>query len=95
VEETEHCCTTPRRFRIRGHPGSATSAPGAPLWKVTDFAPGLSDAERAGLEAALEAAGILDAWVTPEGNLAAAMARRNVRIEEELTLDRLLTDLTG
>jgi len=42
---------------------------GAPLWKVTDFAPGLSDDERAGLEAALEAAGILDAWVTPEGNL--------------------------
>ncbi|MGH3172427.1 MAG: TIGR02680 family protein, partial [Streptosporangiaceae bacterium] len=43
--------------------------PGAPLWKVTDFAPGLSDDERMGLEAALEAAGILDAWVTPEGNL--------------------------
>ena len=43
--------------------------PGAPLWKVTDFAPGLSDDERAGLEAALEAAGILDAWVTPQGNL--------------------------
>ena len=43
--------------------------PGAPLWKVTDFAPGLPDDERAGLEAALEAAGILDAWVTPEGNL--------------------------
>jgi uncharacterized protein (TIGR02680 family) len=42
---------------------------GAPLWKVTDFAPDLSDDERAGLEAALEAAGILDAWVTPEGNL--------------------------
>jgi uncharacterized protein (TIGR02680 family) len=42
---------------------------GAPLWKLTDFAPGLSDDERAGLEAALEAAGILDAWVTPEGNL--------------------------
>jgi uncharacterized protein (TIGR02680 family) len=43
--------------------------PGAPLWKVTDFAPGLADDERAGLEAALEAAGILDAWVTPDGNL--------------------------
>src|SRR6185437_10011108 len=42
---------------------------GAPLWKVTDFSPGLPGDERAGLEAALEAAGILDAWVTPEGNL--------------------------
>jgi uncharacterized protein (TIGR02680 family) len=68
-----------RRLRAGGHdapPVPHTRAadvrdgrPGAPLWKVTDFAPGLSDDERAGLEAALEAAGILDAWVTPEGNL--------------------------
>jgi len=50
-------------------PGIRDGRPGAPLWKVTDFAPGLADDERAGLEAALEAAGILDAWVTPEGNL--------------------------
>jgi uncharacterized protein (TIGR02680 family) len=49
--------------------GVRDGRPGAPLWKVTDFAPGLSDDERAGLEAALEAAGILDAWVTPDGNL--------------------------
>jgi uncharacterized protein (TIGR02680 family) len=49
--------------------GVRDGRPGAPLWKVTDFAPGLSGDERAGLEAALEAAGILDAWVTPEGNL--------------------------
>ena len=49
--------------------GVRDGRPGAPLWKVTDFAPGLSDDERAGLEAALEAAAILDAWVTPEGNL--------------------------
>jgi uncharacterized protein (TIGR02680 family) len=49
--------------------GVRDGRPGAPLWKVTDFAPGLTDDERTGLEAALEAAGILDAWVTPEGNL--------------------------
>jgi len=67
------------RLRAGGH--DAPSSPytrtagirddrlGAPLWKVTDFAPGLPDGERAGLEAALEAAGILDAWVTPDGNL--------------------------
>ncbi len=36
---------------------------------MIDFAPGLADEERAGLEAALEASGILDAWVTPDGNL--------------------------
>jgi uncharacterized protein (TIGR02680 family) len=51
--------------------GIRDGRPGAPLWKVTDFAPGLPDDERAGLEAALEAAGILDAWVTPDGNLVA------------------------
>jgi uncharacterized protein (TIGR02680 family) len=43
--------------------------PGAPFWKVVDFADGVSDGQRAGIEAALEAAGILDAWVTPEGEL--------------------------
>ena len=67
------------RLRAGGHdaplvphtraPGVRDDRPGAPLWKVTDFAPGLPDDERAGLEAALEAAGILDAWVTPDGNL--------------------------
>ena len=45
--------------------------PGAPLWKVTDFAPGVPAQHRAGLEAALEAAGILDAWLTPDGDLIA------------------------
>ena len=67
------------RLRAGGHdappaPHTRTAGvrdgrPGAPLWKVTDFAPGLADDERAGLEAALEAAGILDAWVTPDGAL--------------------------
>lgn len=42
---------------------------GAALWQVTDFALGLAEAERAGLEAALEASGLLDAWITPGGEL--------------------------
>ncbi|HEX6360296.1 TIGR02680 family protein [Actinophytocola sp.] len=42
---------------------------GAPLWKVVDFSAGVPDDHRAGIEAALEAAGILDAWVTPDGEL--------------------------
>jgi uncharacterized protein (TIGR02680 family) len=45
--------------------------PGAPLWKVIDFAPDLDHARRAGLEAALESAGILDAWLTPDADLIA------------------------
>ncbi|MGB3442239.1 MAG: TIGR02680 family protein [Actinophytocola sp.] len=46
-----------------------TGRPGAPLWKVVDFAEGVPEDHRAGVEAALEAAGILDAWVTPDGEL--------------------------
>ena len=67
------------RLRTGGHdvppgphtrvPGVRDDRPGAALWKVTDFAPSLPAGHRAGIEAALEAAGILDAWVTPDGNL--------------------------
>lgn len=43
--------------------------PGAPLWKVVDFIAEVPQEERAGLEAALQAAGILDAWLDPDGTL--------------------------
>jgi hypothetical protein len=46
-------------------PAARESRPGAPLWRVVDFADGVGEAERAGIEAALEAAGVLDAWLTP------------------------------
>jgi uncharacterized protein (TIGR02680 family) len=46
-----------------------TERPGAPLWRLVDFAPSMPPEQRAGLEAALEAAGLLDAWVTPSGRL--------------------------
>lgn len=42
---------------------------GAPLWLLCDFQPAVDDASRARLEAALEASGLLDAWVTPDGAL--------------------------
>src|SRR5690606_16636437 len=48
--------------------------PGAPLWRICEFRPELDEAARAGLEAALEASGLLDAWVTPTGELLAADA---------------------
>lgn len=44
-------------------------ADGRALWQVVDFAPGLADDHRAGLESALESAGLLDAWVRPGGLL--------------------------
>ncbi len=43
--------------------------PGAPLWQLVDFRPGLAESVRAGLEAALEASGILDAWLTPDAGV--------------------------
>ena len=42
---------------------------GAPLWRLTDFAAHVPDADRAGLEAALQSAGLLDAWVFPDGTV--------------------------
>jgi uncharacterized protein (TIGR02680 family) len=53
------------------NPQLRNSRPGAPLWKVTDFAPDVPAEHQAGLEAALESAGILDAWLTPDGDLVA------------------------
>jgi len=47
-------------------------AAGAPLWQLVDFAPHVSDGARAGLESALEAGGLLDAWVLPDGVVLAA-----------------------
>ncbi|HEV7806562.1 MAG TPA: TIGR02680 family protein, partial [Solirubrobacteraceae bacterium] len=43
---------------------------GAALWQLVDFAEHVDEHRRAGLEAALEASGLLDAWVTPDGLLA-------------------------
>ena len=42
---------------------------GAPLWQLIDFVPHVPAAARAGLEAALEASGLLDAWVLPQGTV--------------------------
>ncbi|MEU3481685.1 TIGR02680 family protein [Streptomyces sp. NPDC033754] len=48
-------------------PGVRELLPGAPLWRLVDFQDGLPEHERAGLEAALQASGLLDAWVQPDG----------------------------
>lgn len=54
--------------------------PGAPLYLLCDFADGLAEAERAGLEAALEAAGLLDAWLLPDGRLLGPDTRDTVLV---------------
>lgn len=43
--------------------------PGAPLWRVCDFRPECPFDGRAGMEAALQASGLLDAWLLPDGRL--------------------------
>jgi hypothetical protein len=43
--------------------------PGMPLWRAVEFSPDLDAVAQAGLEAALEGAGLLDAWLTPDGEL--------------------------
>lgn len=48
---------------------SRATRPGAPLWALCDFAVGIPASNRPNIEAALEAAGLLDAWVTPDGRL--------------------------
>ncbi|WP_416753704.1 TIGR02680 family protein [Streptomyces sp. FW42] len=50
---------------------AAPRAPGtgAPLYRLVDFVPGLPPDARAGLEAALEASGLLDAWVCADGTV--------------------------
>lgn len=65
------------RLHLGGHappalwPGRAREpgVPGAPLWALCDFREDVAEPSRRGIEAALEGAGLLDAWVTPTGEL--------------------------
>ena len=69
--------------------GARDHAPGAALWQVTDFAPGLTGSQRAGLEAALEASGLLDAWLTPHGRLLDAGTHDVIALPGEPARDSL------
>ena len=51
--------------------GVRTARDGAPLWQLIDFREGVEARHHAGLEAALEASGLLDAWLSPDGTLQA------------------------
>jgi len=54
--------------------GARRDRPGAPLWRLVDFTDDsrLTEGVRAGLEAAMEASGLLDAWVGPDGTASSA-----------------------
>ncbi|HEX6074816.1 MAG TPA: TIGR02680 family protein [Micromonosporaceae bacterium] len=45
---------------------------GAPLWRLVGFADGVPAATQAAVEAGLQASGLLDAWVSPDGAIQAA-----------------------
>ncbi len=59
---------TPPAPYTRG-PDTRKHLAGAPLWQLVDFRHDVSPDDRAGIEAALETAGMLDGWVTPSGDL--------------------------
>ena len=57
------------------HPGRTadrTGRDGAPLWRLVRFADDVGETRAAAIEAALEATGMLDAWITPDGGEVAA-----------------------
>jgi len=65
VEAARELGPEPPRTRAAEREGRS----GAPFYLLCDFAQDLGAAERAGLEAALEGSGLLDAWVMPDGRL--------------------------
>ncbi|MGI5291499.1 TIGR02680 family protein [Nonomuraea polychroma] len=48
-------------------PSARDGRPGAPLWRAVAFRSGIDLVAQAGVEAALEAAGLLDLWLLPDG----------------------------
>lgn len=53
--------------------------PGAPLWRAVDVAEGIPVSVLDGVEAALTAAGLIDAWVRPDGSV--DLGRSDVTLE--------------
>ena len=66
LEAGEHPAPAPMPTRDSA---AREGRPGAPFWKLCDFAAEVAPAASAGIEAALEGAGLLDAWILPDGTL--------------------------
>jgi hypothetical protein len=67
--------------------------PGQALWQAVDFAPDADDGVRAGLEAALEASGLLDAWILPDGRMFIGATEHDVSlVSRPLVSGRTLAD---
>jgi uncharacterized protein (TIGR02680 family) len=64
-----HSMRTPEPERAYTRQAERGGRPGAPLWRLIDFRAEVTEQDRAGLEAALESSGLLDAWVLPDAGL--------------------------
>jgi len=63
LARSEEALPSPGRYRS----AERNPAQGAPLYQLVDFRPEVPGDVRAGLEAAIEASGLLDAWVDADG----------------------------
>ena len=67
--------------------------PGQALWQAVDFVPNADDSLRAGLEAALEASGLLDAWILPDGRMFVGETEHDISlVSRPLVSGRTLAD---
>ena len=64
--------------------------PGAPLWRLVELADGAETAEIDGLEAALGAAGFLDAWLSADGDI--DLAINDLNLTRQAARGRTLAD---
>jgi hypothetical protein len=67
---------TPAEWRT----ADRTGRPGAPLWRLLDWREHVEGRTQAGIEAALQAAGLLDAWVLPDGSVSAGVTQPQVAL---------------
>ncbi|GGS95023.1 TIGR02680 family protein [Streptomyces chromofuscus] len=66
---------------------------GAPLYRLVDFAEGVEPQLRAGLEAALEASGLLDAWVCADGTVRDPATRDTLLVPGDAPAGPTLADV--
>jgi uncharacterized protein (TIGR02680 family) len=74
-------------------PAERPPGPGAPLFLLVDFAGPLGERDRAGLEAGLEASGLLGAWACADGTLLAPGSREVMVQPDEPVIGPRLSDV--
>lgn len=70
-----------------------SASAGAPLWQLVDLASGVPEPDVDGLEAALTAAGLLDAWVTADGRVDLGPEQADVQLTARPVAGRTLREL--